>query len=227
MYVPDECSPWKKVIFFVTHLSSKTSCTQVQIPYFRRLSGAILPFTSSRKRTVLASFVGSSTTYVKRSQLRKLLQYEGYRIVFTDAFWKDTVKSSDAIERIEAKHDILISKSIFGLCPRGHGVSSMRVVENMMGGSIPVLIDDTMMPFGRRFDFAVYWNFNGKDSMKALDLHLRSFSSQNLSDMRTRMSHYVKTVLLSDSSWATPTALKVLPFSQYLVERYISPLLAL
>ena len=187
----------------------------------------MLPFTSSRKRTVLASFVGTESTYVKRSQLRELLRYEGYHIVFTDSFWEDTIRSIDAVKRVEAKHDILISESIFGLCPRGNGISSIRVVENMMGGSIPVLIDDTMMPFGRRFDFAVYWNFSCKDSMKALDLYLRSFSSQNLSDMRTRMSHYVKTVLLSDSSWATPAALDVLPFSQYLVERYICPVLLL
>ena len=50
--------------------------------------------------------------------------------------------------------------STFVLCPRGNGPSSIRVLEAMAAGAIPILIDDYTTPFEDKLcDFAVRWSF--------------------------------------------------------------------
>jgi len=50
--------------------------------------------------------------------------------------------------------------STFVLCPKGNGPSSIRVLEAMAAGAIPILIDDYTLPFEDTLcDFAVRWSF--------------------------------------------------------------------
>ncbi len=87
-----------------------------------------------------ASFVGSRTHELRDSVFA--LQYsEGYYIS-------------------GIKHDInhyckIIAQSIFGLCPRGYGFSSFRIIECMQYGTIPVFISDEFI-FPHNLDFLEY-----------------------------------------------------------------------
>ncbi len=54
----------------------------------------------------------------------------------------------------------LLSRSAFVLCPRGHGTSSVRLLETMAAGRVPVIISDSWVPpEGPEWDqFAVRWS---------------------------------------------------------------------
>ena len=45
-------------------------------------------------------------------------------------------------------YDTMASDAILTLCPKGNGNSSMRIIEALACGSIPILIDDFSAPFG-------------------------------------------------------------------------------
>ena len=62
------------------------------------------------------------------------------------------------------------TNSTFVLCPRGNGPSSMRLVEAMGCGAIPVLLDDWSAPFGTTMPFAVRWSLRHGDLDILLDV---------------------------------------------------------
>ena len=62
-------------------------------------------------------------------------------------------------ERLAARTVGLARNSTFALCPRGNGPSSMRLMESMLLGAIPVMLDDWTTPFDDTMaDFAVRWS---------------------------------------------------------------------
>jgi hypothetical protein len=58
----------------------------------------------------------------------------------------------DDIEKTAFESYQLICESKLCLCPKGNGNSSMRIIEALACGSIPVLINDFSAPFGIKWD---------------------------------------------------------------------------
>jgi len=88
----------------------------------------------------LASFIGSRT-HELRDKIFALEGNDGYYI-------------SSKTHYIDKFCEVLAS-SIFGLCPRGYGLNSFRIVECMQYGTIPVYISDDFI-FPHNLDFLDY-----------------------------------------------------------------------
>jgi len=87
-----------------------------------------------------ASFIGSRTHGI-RDKVFALEGLDGYYI-------------SSNVHSI-AKFCRVVAGSIFGLCPRGYGLNSFRIVECMQYGTIPVYISDDFI-FPHNLDFMDY-----------------------------------------------------------------------
>lgn len=151
-------------LFFTTHPSPNSECVQFQVPYsYRRFSdGKNLPNTETN-RDLLASFQGSFNTNPKR---RELLRFQSKDIVIRE---QDGWGNPDPAKIIK-EHDDLMLRSKFTFCPVGIGLSSIRVIEAIFHGSIPILIGDNSKPFGDEMDFCLRSDWagleNGMESFK-------------------------------------------------------------
>lgn len=117
-------------------------------------------------RTLLASFQGAFYTYQPRLHL-KSLESEDVFIKETD-WWRSSASEKKVIN---AEYCELMRRSKFTLCPRGNGLSSIRLTESIYAGSIPVLLDDLTKPYGQALDFAVHASLS--DDLNALMDQLR------------------------------------------------------
>jgi hypothetical protein len=129
----------------------------------------------------------------------------------------------------------VLQQTIFGLCPRGNGVSSIRFVETILNGGIPVLMNDELLPFGQDVqDFAVRWDFateNIEDNLDEMYRYLHILAS-NTTEMKRRyknMYAFAVKYLVSDLLRVTDgeaRELQALPCSDSLIrifdEYYIS-----
>lgn len=100
-----------------------------------------------RPKDIFCSFVGSLTHPCRRA-LRRVLPRNGrYRIHTTN--WRACISAVSAAEF----YDVL-TRSVFTLCPRGHGPTSFRLYEAMQVGSVPVYIFDTpWLPYVSEIDW--------------------------------------------------------------------------
>lgn len=94
------------------------------------------PYKFDEDRNILFSFIGSRTHPIRE----KVFSLSG-----------DDIIISDKPHNIETYCKVL-SKSLFGLCPRGYGKNSFRVQESIQYGAIPVYISDEFV-FPHNLDF--------------------------------------------------------------------------
>jgi hypothetical protein len=95
---------------------------------------------------ILASYVGRNNHKPYREALT--------RIRHPDFFVRDTfsgvgdplLKFGFSCESPASLFRESVERSLFVLCPRGYGVSSIRLFETMMMGRVPVIISDLWMP---------------------------------------------------------------------------------
>jgi len=89
----------------------------------------------------LCSFVGAVTHSVRE----RILSLEGtrLRIIKTSGKWPDDRATRDEFKR---QYVDSIHGSMFVLCPRGRGTSSVRLYEVMQAGRVPVIISDDWVP---------------------------------------------------------------------------------
>ena len=119
----------------------------------------------ARERTSLAFFAGSEETWPARSALREIHTDPAdpefntrNRVVVEMTDWWGLKADLDGgakvpvgpaeREKMVQRMANLAASSTFALCPRGNGGSSMRLIEAMGGGALPVLLDDWTTPFG-------------------------------------------------------------------------------
>lgn len=74
----------------------------------------------------------------------------------TSARWEITERTGEFVklkDRATISTDTYkkMRRSVYTLCPRGMGPSSMRVVEALACSSVPILIDDNTNPYGDNF----------------------------------------------------------------------------
>lgn len=173
---------------FTTHPRPEANCFQVPYSYRRFSDGKNLPNTDT-KRDLLASFQGSFNTNPKR---RELLKFQSPDIIIRE---QDGWNHPDSA-RIIKEHDDLMLRSKFTFCPVGIGLSSIRVIEAIFHGSIPILIGDISEPFGEKMDFALKCH---PDSVSIAIEIIRSCSEPEYRHCLTLMGDFKNKFLLRDA----------------------------
>ena len=111
----------------------------ISIPHFPvNIDTSIL----REKRTRLFSFMGSTQTHEIRRGLTVLYPNNCFD---SGALWAldPSLKNKDELRK---NYIELLADSDFSLCPRGTGISSVRLFESMAMGAIPVIIADGYQP---------------------------------------------------------------------------------
>lgn len=104
------------------------------------LMGMEQPFVFNEQRKYFASFVGNITHEIRRKMISRSVGHDYY--------------ISTSQHSIESYCRIL-AQSIFGLCPRGYGLTSFRATECLQFGAIPVYVSDNFL-FPHKLDFNEY-----------------------------------------------------------------------
>lgn len=150
-------------------------------------------------RDIFFSFIGSTNTHPSR---RKLVDMYPNTCFSSGVHWGiDNSIEKTKKENIINKFKELSNRSVFSLCPRGTGVSSIRLFETMGMGSIPVIIADN---FQKPLENILNWEefsitikekdicnipeilnkYNGEqiDTMcnKTIDIYNKYFNNDNL-----------------------------------------------
>ncbi len=110
------------------------------------------PYASWHARTVevpalrgrpryLFSFVGAAHHHpVRRAVMR--LQHAGALLADTGWWYATADKSADRVATYRAQYEQSLADSLFVLCPRGMGASSVRLFDVMQAGRVPVILSD-------------------------------------------------------------------------------------
>lgn len=172
------------------HFSTASPVPERCVPYLYQWSDPRKP---PYRHKYLAGFQGSFQTNPERAILRKL-HSDDVRIVETD--WWHSVTSHQDLLRSYRQH---LADCKFTLCPRGIGPSSMRLVEAMLAGSIPIMIDDKTHLFNQDpGEFCLWSGLAHEDIKHALDF-ARKMPPHDLECRQEKMWQFVKMFLLRDS----------------------------
>lgn len=190
-YVPDKQD---NCFYFTTHLNPGSPCWQMQTPYSYHQSLEWMRAGGKPKegpRKYLASFQGSMTTNPNR---RKLFDY-----ACDDIF----IKECDGWEAAKAEqwgvikeHSDLMLDSYFTFCPLGHGTTTIRVMEAIFRGSIPILLDDKTKPFGVKLPGAYRVEFPGADF--AMPILLQGLRVGDIAIEQEEIARFKNDYLLED-----------------------------
>jgi hypothetical protein len=94
----------------------------------------------------LYTFVGSARTHPLRRAVLRLRHARGF---LRDSSTDDAYKSNqppETYDQFRRQYRANLAESSFVLCPRGAGVSSVRLFETMCAGRVPVVIADDWIP---------------------------------------------------------------------------------
>jgi hypothetical protein len=152
--------PWCRFPGIYVSMPSDTFSPSSQVPgsYYRiddpaeRLS--VAPDTV--EQDLLFSFIGGRT-HPCRDAVFALNDPRAYVVNSTGFVFFDS--SSNRFEERRREFAEVLFRSKFALCPRGAGVSSIRLYETLAAGRAPVVIADTWMPpVGPDWDeFSIRW----------------------------------------------------------------------
>jgi len=161
------------------------SCTgTIPIPLIYEDVSERLSTTPQKEKTLLASFVGTSTTHPLRQDLVKRLSTHENILVSGKPQWSSVIKKDDVETFIDAT---LTSK--FCIAPRGYGRSSFRFFESIQLDTIPVYVWDDVewLPYK---DVLTYEEFSlsiqKKDVPKICDI-LESVTEDEYKDMQVAL----------------------------------------
>ena len=120
----------------------------ISIPHYTLTSN----HKNNSQRNLLFSFIGSVKTYPLRAKI-----VQKYNHCFdTGVKWAVDAELSATVKNyFKQKYIDLANRSVFSLCPRGAGISTIRLFESMSMGSIPVIIADG---FSRPMEDFLDWN---------------------------------------------------------------------
>ena len=98
--------------------------------------------------THLFSFCGATETHSVRKIIKNLFNHTGCIFDVPRSVTQTAAMAGDSntMEFLYFKLESICKDSLFVLCPRGYGVSSMRIFEAMSMGRAPVIISDSWIP---------------------------------------------------------------------------------
>lgn len=147
-----------------------------------------------RQRSILACFNGSSTTWEPR-ELLKNIESENIKINFTRDNWWD-LTTEEKTKNKELFENSMYN-SLFSLCPRGRAPSSMRLVESILRGCIPVTINDDTQILDDNLDFCVRTSIDKIHNLENELLRIRD-NKEELKYRLESMEHFIKTKLCTN-----------------------------
>ena len=107
---------------------------------------------ASTERSYLYSFIGQLATDPVRRTLADLSHPDQF-VFDTSSYWPYADLPARTRTKLETQYVDVAQQSRFVLCPRGRGVSSIRLFEMMRMGRAPVIIaDDWVPPAGPAWD---------------------------------------------------------------------------
>jgi hypothetical protein len=245
--VPDNCDNVTNTYFFAVYLNRHSNCHQMQIPYYA--SFQFLPKEILQKamvlneidfyekfnfgeRKILTGFVGSRGTYEPRHMLAYFSKYQNVYLHFNDEYWGNFMRNQTYLDIAEAEHHKFLQTTIFSFCPRGYGISSLRLLESIAYGAIPVLIDDEIVPFNHPLNFAIRFQFPKQslsepytnNTLHILDgwytkLQHVANNPKEIKKRRIQMLEFYRDYLAVDlKSPETAGTFPYLPFSSFLLD---------
>ncbi len=157
------------------------------VPYeYDRFIPYYLQGTYDLRRTQRISFRGHRQTWKNRHRM----QVPGIQLTWIDWWKTDPSRRPQLMEGYVTE----LKNSVFSLCPRGNGPSSMRLFESMLLGAIPVRLDDWTKPFGQELDFSPRFDLdtvNMNDIVKYLQNMTESEIKQRVEAMRDFVEKYL------------------------------------
>lgn len=104
------------------------------------------------KKTLLFSFAGGSTAFVRKRIFKQRFQRSDIKITNTSTYYHWDASQPDR-EKRQQEYVETIASSHYVLCPRGGGAGSIRLFEVMEMGVAPVLLSDGyLLPEGPRWE---------------------------------------------------------------------------
>ena len=132
-------------IVFTPHATTKDDF--VPISHATKFKG---PNATPPDRVIPFSFCGATYTHPCRSSLFQLFGGDPRFLLRQTNNWHFD-KSPEEQSSLEKSYKSILSQSIFSLCPRGTGPSTIRIWDSLAMGSIPVIIaDDLKLPLNDR-----------------------------------------------------------------------------
>jgi hypothetical protein len=192
-------------------------CFMFQIPYtFQPLpDAAVFARRLKRPRTKLASFAGTIKTYSRRSWLEGLKDFPDVSVRFVN-WWSEEVSQ----EQRSAWADKFLrdlNESTFGLCPRGNGYSSMRLIQTVAEGTLPVLMDDWILPYGESMcSFAIRARLGGDHLAFVRELRELAARPEWISKRLDNMRRFV------ECYWPSPDIGLSVPFVVHVAKRALA-----
>jgi hypothetical protein len=158
-------------------------------------SGTIVRLRDNPK-TLFCTFVGSPGTHPARARMIEALRGRPGVEIHTSA-WTNRVSGPAADLFLDRT-----SRSVFTLCPRGHGPTSFRFYEAMALGSIPVYVweDYPWLPYRDLVDYDRLCVSVHVDELGELYDRLRAVSPAQIDDMRAYARYFERLFTLEGTA---------------------------
>ena len=131
-----------------------------------------------KQKSYLFSFMGATHTHPIRKRLTDL--YPDSCFSSGDCWGGDMDFSQIKIDRYVS----LLGNSCFSLCPRGAGISTIRLFESMSMGAIPVIISDRYKPpLSDQVDWRSFSVTIKENKLNKIENVLKSFTADTIREM--------------------------------------------
>jgi hypothetical protein len=130
--------------------------------------------TKSESKDLLFSFMGGSTSFV-RKRLYKINFNRNDALIKDTSYYQHWNYNQESRAEMQQIYTDICARSHFVICPRGAGSGSIRLFEMMEMGIVPVIISDNyLLPEGPRWEeFVVFIKENDIESIpQILEQHV-------------------------------------------------------
>ena len=181
-------------------------------PAIFRYSNPVKQIDIYQPRNIDIYFKGSIWKGMRTEMKEALEIYPNVNIEDFTSYWDWRFQKERTQQEIEEKafelYDTLKNVKL-SLCPKGNGNSSMRIIESIACGAIPVLINDFSAPFG--FDYSKFCLVfdTEKDSYESIYEQCMELihDKERYELYKKRGYHFYRKVVLAD--------FRYLPYSDY------------
>ncbi len=208
----DENCVWYTCAIKPTGLERYQRQIFVTNPAIFRYSNPIKQIDIYQPRAIDIYFKGSIWSGMRTEMKEALEIYPNVMIEDFTSYWDWRFQKERTQKEIEDKafelYDTLKNVKL-SLCPKGNGNSSMRIIESIACGAIPVLINDFSAPFG--FDYSKFCLVfdTEKDSYETIyEECMKLINDKERYELyKKRGYHFYRKIVLAD--------FRYLPFSDY------------
>jgi hypothetical protein len=135
--------PWCALPGMYVNMPARTFEWRWQRPWLYLGTAAPVEATPPQEADLLFSFRGGRTHRCRKDVLR--LRHGRAIVEASSGFLFHDSRSTAFVEQQRRFLDLL-KRSKFVLCPRGHGTSSIRLLETLASGRVPVIISNAWVP---------------------------------------------------------------------------------